>query len=94
MKHTPGPWKVKPLGKQLYVESESGAFVCDMQVSDNLGEMISPQIQADAALIAAAPEMLKVLKDLLTWDDGNLPGDLMDAAQRITTLAEGKDLGL
>lgn len=41
-------------------------------------------------MLAAAPELLSILKDLLVWDDGNLPGDLMDIAQRTILKAEGK----
>jgi len=32
-------------------------------------------------LFAAAPDLLAALEALLIWDDGNLPGDLIDAAR-------------
>lgn len=64
-KHTPGPWEVKPIGKQLYVEAKDGqGFVCDMQINDALGETDSPHIRADAHLIAAAPAMYEALKEI------------------------------
>lgn len=59
---TPGPWEVKPIGKQLYIEAKDGqGFVCDMQINDAFGEIDGPHIRADAHLIAAAPAMYEAL---------------------------------
>ena len=67
-KHTPGPWEVKPIGKQLYVEAkDSQGFVCDMQINDALGETDGPRIRADAHLIAAAPAMYEALRQAYAY---------------------------
>lgn len=58
--HTPGPWKVVRMKKNAYIESEAGAFVCDMQAEEcDVNDVI--RMQGDAALIAAAPEMYELL---------------------------------
>lgn len=38
----------------------------------------------------AHEELVKVLKAILTWDDGNLPGDILDEARKTLTKAEGR----
>lgn len=54
--HTPGPWKAfKPLDSNgyVYVQSESGEEACTCYYSN---------AEANARLIAAAPELLDTLK--------------------------------
>ena len=74
-KHTPGPWKVEPMGKQLYIETEYKSaltpFVCDMQFPDCQSDEERETAQANATLIAAAPAMYEALKaSLLAIPDG------------------------
>ena len=73
-KHTPGPWKVEPMGKQLYIETEYKSaltpFVCDMQFPDCQSDEERETAQANATLIAAAPELLEELKETLTYHPG------------------------
>jgi hypothetical protein len=58
-KHTPGPWKYDRYG---YIESPStGLPICSMQPAGNL-EAKARQ-RANAALIAAAPDMLAALRE-------------------------------
>jgi hypothetical protein len=72
MNTTPGPWHIKKLGKQMYIESHSkngsGGFVCDMQRGEAMHEDYE-YIDADAHLIAAAPELLDCLRFLLNPDN-------------------------
>ena len=35
-------------------------------------------------------ELLDALKNILLWDDGNLPGDILDEARVIVAKAEGR----
>ena len=56
-KHTSGPWWVEVGDKQTTIEAAHQTICTD--VSNN-----------DAALIAAAPEMLAVLKIMLDYADG------------------------
>ena len=86
MNHTPGPWRVVHTGDdRTFIDTEESNDNFIAQVDRNV-----PEYEDNATLIAAAPELLSILKDLLTWDDGNLPGDLMDIAQRTIAKAEGK----
>ena len=55
--HTPGPWKVKNIGSECYVEGAT--FVCDMQMSDCDGQGDREMALANARLIAAAPDLLE-----------------------------------
>jgi len=63
--HTPTPWITKEIGKNLYVEAQEGGFVCDMQISDALGEINGPQTRADAALIVKAVNSYQAMKEAL-----------------------------
>jgi hypothetical protein len=56
--HTPGPWRTGRWGARCTVESDAGQ-VCG--VSKRTTE------EADANLIAAAPDMLRELKSILEW---------------------------
>ena len=96
---TPGPWEVKPIGKQLYVEAKDGqGFVCDMQINDALGETDGPRIRADAHLIAAAPAMYEALSELVKYLREQVADEALDTwapvfkAAMALTQAEGKAL--
>lgn len=52
--HTPGPWKNKTFGE---VKAKDDAFTVAQCMMGNLGER-----EANANLIAAAPELLEALK--------------------------------
>ena len=79
-KHTPGPWKQIEYGDWLYIGGDDIDFVqydpvdepynycvenavCVIDHVDNLTE----QRLANARLIAATPEFLRVCKDTLVW---------------------------
>lgn len=77
MKHTPGPWKWVEYPNNL---NEKGKYEMDMpQLKNELGEEVcnfgsseqyyptegSPPGDADAKLIAAAPDLLEALQDIL-----------------------------
>jgi hypothetical protein len=78
-KHTPGPWQVKQLsGNELYIMDKEQAVICEFHTAYNTDE-------ANAQLIAAAPELLDcadapdldaahdMLSELL--EDGNASND-------------------
>jgi hypothetical protein len=54
-KHTPGPWRISADGND--VENDEGAGVCALYADETA--------DANAALIAAAPELLEALAYLL-----------------------------
>ena len=65
-KHTPGPWKAHPTGL-----ARSGLPEYEIHWSD-IGECIAERVhgEAEAHLIAAAPELLKALREVaqtLAW---------------------------
>ena len=75
-KHTPGPWKSNP-----YVHSMIHGFAVysDKSCVDKIADDIKRE--ADARLIAAAPEMLDELKLLQAW---------LEAKQKFNFAADNK----
>ena len=60
--HTPGPWDTEPKGSRHFVDGSEGLTVAYL---DRAGVRERAEIEANALLIAAAPELL----DLLTAAD-------------------------
>lgn len=57
-KHTPGPWTVN-----AYNEIESGAVrICSVDIEETNAGLNGGEGQANARLIAAAPDLLEALK--------------------------------
>lgn len=67
---TPGPWVLRPQGSEI--EVKHGIYTIGMVHNYN-----SPQEanEANARLIAAAPELLEALQDALAWIDA-VPKDI------------------
>lgn len=67
-KHTPGPWREYDDGDTLWVEAtpHRSAVICDVvgNLWDNKEQVaqITPEDIANARLIAAAPDLLRLLK--------------------------------
>jgi hypothetical protein len=59
MDHTPGPWKLHRLWSDDVVDSTGSLIV------SAYGDYESPETQANARLISAAPELLAALEALL-----------------------------
>lgn len=66
-KHTPGPWNA--------VELEDGNIVTgNTRHCGNVCELdLGTESDANARLIAAAPELLEALERALRWFDGDFP---------------------
>lgn len=84
--HTPGPWKVREdyAGAQSVVSAD--AFLA------RVGPPNTEQAEANARLIAAAPELLEALQGLLAAvEQGTLPGSgkAQDAARAAIAKATG-----
>lgn len=87
-KHTPGPWAytVDAHGDDLQITAGEqtvvgGCGCCGSPSMDN---------PADAPLLAAAPDLLSVLKDVLsTWDSGSEAFPISDI-RAVIAKAEGK----
>jgi hypothetical protein len=69
--HTPGPWKVSrrfEVYQDTQVPGVGGTFIASTKGQWPLPESINQVCEADAKLIAAAPELLKALQDILIFD--------------------------
>ena len=79
-KHTPGPWKVTDgpqygYNKLRRVDSEHGQFgtvICERFSAESV-EGLNEEIEANLALIAAAPDLLEVAAMVLETIDGGGP---------------------
>ncbi len=54
-KHTPGPWTLIDSSEEIVILDKDGFTICNFQDVSN--------DEANAALIAAAPDLLEALKD-------------------------------
>lgn len=59
MKHTPGPWRIDPIKAHANGNRRIMAEQCTTVA------VVPEHLAADARLIAAAPDLLEALKDLL-----------------------------
>lgn len=91
MAHTPGPWKAY-VGRRPSVYAEGYGNINLLTTRNGFQKGTSPrgleQAKADANLIAAAPELLEALKemlDLYIWDS-----DASDRAKAVIAKAEGR----
>jgi len=64
-KHTPGPWKIIRLDNEVYInpDRESGEYALIARIN---GTHRRDSQEANARLIAAAPELLEALKECHT----------------------------
>ncbi len=96
MKHTPAPWDINTLaGPQLREVFAGDVLICDCGATNV--EMEDIEIEANARLIAAAPELLTELRHLVSLlepleNDGTLhvPGiATLNGAREAIRKAEG-----
>ena len=77
-KYTPGPWKVEQDGKRmLCIRASNGRKPAN--INGDIGykkDGNDIEIKANARLIASAPELLEVLKELLIYCRGNMTNQL------------------
>ena len=67
-KHTPGPWKFGGINTGHVYRPDSRA-VCTLSAFADKASVDFNQMRIDGALIAAAPEMLRLLKTLYAAAD-------------------------
>jgi hypothetical protein len=68
-KHTPGPWMASLNRENIWqpIDGAAPKLICTIERDDKpevLGSSFHCEFQANAHLIAAAPELLEVLKEL------------------------------
>jgi len=102
--HTPGPWSYVPSTEHHgpYVTSDYGSTVCDCYTMSHPGEMstrnggrskpvhfMHEMADANARLIAAAPEMLEALQHIAEyWNRDQNETAMADALWHIIETAE------
>ena len=90
--HTPGPWQVVPKGQaqsDWIVGDSEGGSVADCEPP---GPWMSPlEADANARLIAVAPDMLALLKMIVASYWGYIP-DFVEAANSVIDKAEDRQL--
>lgn len=70
--HSPGPWRWED-GKIVDVNGHPPIFVDSSAAWEAGDEVVGYCVPQDARLIAAAPEMLELLRDAGQWYCGELP---------------------
>lgn len=87
MKHTPGPWVVDPAVRQGFtVYAPKEGFIVGTQ--DEEGRYGAIESEANARLIAAAPDLLEALKELVAAADGVNAGPLTWLAKARAAIAK------
>ena len=91
--HTPGPWRVDPderdgMEYNNHVITESGDRICFMA---HAGHDRQAEFDANARLIAAAPDLLAALQECLREHGGyTIKGECERRARAALALAEGR----
>lgn len=63
--HTPGPWRYDPVDGHIYATSEASPLPAPARVCDPHADDIDiDEREANARLIAAAPDLLAALRDI------------------------------
>lgn len=83
-KFTKGPWEVFPKESKtrVYCDDAVGSLVADCWTSQRFCVLPREQLEANARLIAAAPEMYKTLQAILNDDYKNV-GEMKDQINHI-----------
>ena len=91
--HTPGPWRVA-LGNRLQVHGPKDEIGWPKAVVYNAGLCSDEESQANAALIAAAPDMLAALQDIMAEssrddDDHDVIATIQGICRAVIVKAKG-----
>ena len=91
-RHTPGPWEHDGTGLiySMYVEEEGGTatFICDVTEDSTHAALCgpTPEEEANARLIAAAPELLEALQSVTHLLEGDAQDKVLAALTTATSL--------
>lgn len=102
MNHTPGPWQLAGITSErlqgykrgieadfIHIEAAgytAGGGIGMVHNKPNGVGMANAQFIVTAC--NAHEELVTILKEILIWDDGNLPGDILDKARRVVNSIE------
>jgi hypothetical protein len=85
--HTQGPWIIQQLGDEMYIGTPKQTVPDDVYSivasveggSDNYNDAYNARQRANARLIAAAPELLEALREVMVWIKAWSPSFVEDA---------------
>jgi hypothetical protein len=91
-KHTPGPWRARKVGDEVWIGNGKNDLVCCIQPS--YGEFRPEHVEGNARLIAAAPDLLvacqAVMAALASYEEGiGLPPDVWFQVEAVIAKATG-----
>ena len=90
-KHTPGPWEYD-YGRYIRKEDTGGtiALMCESDGHVDPEHATSMPLEANARLIAAAPDLLEALQDLsISASESGYSGIVLDRARTAIAKAKG-----
>ena len=86
-KHTPGPWSLSPAEDGVIEAQDGEDFIC-VAVAGNPEAACRQRDLANARLIAAAPDLLEALRNLVGGIDASARGAVLrDAREMIAARA-------
>lgn len=90
-KFTPGPWKAEATPKgnwNVYPRCAPIPYICGLYHAEPDIHGRNPESEANAALIAAAPELYEALRMALTWWDDGAHDEQLDRDAVVKALAK------
>lgn len=87
-KHAPGPWRVERAEGYIQVRGAEGRLICER--GEPRDTRIRGRLLREARLIAAAPELLVVLKTVRLHASGLLAETTKREMDRVIAKAEGR----
>lgn len=90
-KHTPGPWKNVSFDEAYKASIQAPNSRCNIGTLGGFGTN-QETTQANARLIAAAPELLELVKRTLAVADDDCPRRYIQDAKQLIAKIEGEDL--
>lgn len=88
--YTAGPWHVNTINDSKHIIAVIPSFKVISIFSEQPAVTVHDSDEANARLIAAAPEMLDALKFVKAWHEKRLGGDVWSAIDAAIKKAEGK----
>lgn len=95
--HTPGPWRISEKSN-LRIDNSKGEIICALLYATTEGQ-ITPETEANARLIASAPDLLNDLRGICNYAsqkefNGTVLIELISGAMQTVLKAEGKNLNV
>jgi hypothetical protein len=84
--HTPGPWRWEGGTLEQVTPDNNGDIILGLY-DEFCTQIDNP---ADEALIAAAPDLLEALKEVVRWHSANMPRGLDEKVAAAIAKAEGR----